>query len=72
MAGWGKCPLCAQLVKNNMSQSHKCPDAAIIMREIKIEEEVEDQMMFFDIQIDNFWENPQTKFIQHLIDQGQL
>ena len=67
---WELCPTCKQL--RLTSRVHRCPQAMTVKREVEIEQIVDDETMFLDIQIDNFWEDPHVKFLKYLAEEGQL
>jgi hypothetical protein len=67
---WELCPTCKQLRLHN--RPHKCPQSMLVKREVEIEQVVDDEIMFLDIQIDNFWNDPHVRFLQYLASQGKI
>ena len=63
---WNRCIFCGQMIKDKGS-AHECPDAAIIKRDIEIDEEVEKETEFFDLKLDKFWSEPRTMYLEYLL-----
>ena len=65
---WILCPTCKQMVLRDKRNAHKCPAGVLVKKEIEIEEVVEDETLFLDDQIDLFWRDPKTMWLQYQLD----
>lgn len=68
---WELCSFCQQ-IKLVAASNHKCPEIVKVKREIEIENVVEQELVMFDIEVDQFWNDPKTKFLEYLADQGEI
>lgn len=67
---WTKCEQCHMV--HIEQKKHKCPDGAMIKRSIEIEMEVMDEMEDFEQGLQEFWNDPKTKFNEYLVDEGKI
>lgn len=68
---WQNCPICYQLifVRGASSGKHVCPEAMTVKREIELDTIIEEETVNWTKQVEAFWDKPEVKFEQYLLEQ---
>ena len=68
---WELCSFCQQ-IKLVRGSNHECPEAVRIKREIEIEREVSEELLFWELSETEFWTDSRTQFYKYLAENGEI
>lgn len=67
---WSTCSMCRQIMY--AGREHTCPERPVRETLVNMNERINNEIEYFDIELENFWTQKDILFLEYLAKTGQI